>query len=496
MQTTTAKSLDTNDTRAIALIGVYAFYSGSLILLGIATPILRLKVYALDAELVFAAIAIALIGWVGSKNLSKSLIKTCFDNEGINYSWQVLVAIALFWLSLLLVLSLDLPEIVVEGLVSGMWAIAATTLIGIALRIGSAIQLDNLNRNVKHSSKHREIPKIRNRESSHRSNLNQAMNQLSVSADNEAQIIISPQALAQQPQQFRGLMCLVLSLFAWTILELPHGIAELVAIALASWGITSLSTWQVLLYPVERSISIQFSGIWGMASSFTVNLAQFSRLETIKLKEVDLQWLQFAGASSVITLPIAITENTDRSARYDRSVNNSLNKSVKNIVNDGTDTLINPNLIQTLTAKLSLAEHKVSRDILSAMNIILPQSVGALAGLVILGLGIILLIFLPTPSKMPLETTTLLVGSCLVSPSAGRLILGLVAPSTMMPEPTKHLPTWQIGTGLIIVTMFSDSQLKFQGDLLALGLIWLCCGIGCCILALSRRSPLITKRFY
>jgi len=130
------------------------------------------------------------------------------------------------------------------------------------------------------------------------------------------------------------------------------------------------------------------------------------------------------------------------------------------------------------------------------MDILLPQSVGMLAGLVILGMGVIFSILLPLPPKMPLETYMLLTGSCLVSPSMGRFILGLVAPSTMISDRSSSSEiAWQVGAGLIMIAMFSSYKVNSQPEsLLTLAMIWLCCGVGGCILALSRRSPLMTKR--
>jgi len=220
-----------------------------------------------------------------------------------------------------------------------------------------------------------------------------------------------------------------------------------------------------------------------MASSFTIDLVQFSRLETIKLKEVDLQWLQLAGTSKAITLPVIVTE--------------VIGKKSQKLGDDKVDDKSELGLIETLAAKLNLAEHKVSRDPLSVMDILLPQSVGMLAGLVILGMGVTFSVLLPLPPKMPLETYMLLTGSCLVSPCMGQFILGLVAPSTMVKDDRSDFSeiVWQVGAGLIMIAMFSSYKVNSQPEsLLNLALIWLCCGIGGCILALSRRSPLMTKR--
>ncbi len=474
MMQTIAKPLDSK-VRAISLIGVYAFYTGCFMLLGIATPILRLKVYNFDGELILGAVAIALLGWLLSKNLSKSLTNSCFHNLAIKYSAQLLMAIALLWLSLLLIFSLDFSKILTDGLVSGLWAVVAVTLIGVALRMGRANQVANYkNQNKNHDKNLNKNPN---------KSLKPSFNPISITYDhdqgNAEQIIISPDALTQQPQQFRALMFLALSLFSWTILDLPEGIAELTAIVLAGWGLTGLTTSQVILCPAKRTVTMQFSGIWGMASSYSINLVQFSRLETIKLKEIDMQWLQLAGSSSVITLPNSVVEGMN-----------------KNEPNHPA-----PNLIQTLMDRLNLAEHKVSRDMLSAMNILLPQSVSTLAGVLILGLGVAFAVLLPLPPKMPLETSILLIGICLLSPSLGRLIIRLVAPSSMPTEQSAIvLPAWQVGVGLIMTAVVSGSKFNSQTNsqiesLLTLTLIWLCCGVGGCILALSRRSPLITRRF-
>lgn len=482
---TIAKTLNPSDARAIALIGVYAFYTGCFMLLGIATPLLRLKIYNLDRELIYLAMAIALLGWLLSGSISKAVIKSCYYNLAMSYSPRLLIAIASIWSSILLIFSLDFDRVITEGLVSGVWAIVAATLIGTALRVGSVAQFGGFN-SFKESFKNTKSTNSQQDSNQSTQNLDPdlegGLNGLSISSDNDNnRTVISPKILAQQPQQYKGLMCLVLSLFVWTILDLPEGILELVAIALGTLGLTGLTTWQVLLDPTEHLILIQFSGIWGMASSFTINLVQFSRLETIKLKEVDLQWLQLAGTSKAITLPMIVTEDIGK-----------------------LDVKLG--LLETLTAKLNLTAHKISRDPLSVMEILLPQSVGMLAGLVILGLGVAFSVLLPLPPKMPLETYMLLTGICLVSPCLGRFILGFVAPSMMIDTIADRSDSfrssesytessnvaWQVGTGLIMIAIANSKN--YQPEILSLALIWLCCGVGGCILAISKRSPLITKR--
>lgn len=462
------KNLDTTDARAIALIGVYAFYTGCIMLLGIATPLLRLKIYNLDRELWLGAVVIVLLGWLVSKKLSKSVIKSCFENVAFSYTPTFLIAIALLWLSLLLIFSLELDDILTDGLVSGLWAIVGTTLISIGLRIGTIAKPTAKSKSSYYA------PQIKITGASE--------------VNNNEKITISPKALRQQPQQFNGLMCLILSLFVWTILNLSEGLGELVAIAFASWGLTNLSTWQVLVYPPQKLISIDFSGIWGMASTFDINIHTFPRLETIKLKELDMQWLQLAGKSEVITLPTTVTESSTPKAAADRP-NSATNP----------DNFNDPfsNLTEALTVKLQLPVHKVSRDTFGMMNILLPQSVSILAGVALLALTLITSLFWQLPTKLPLETTILLLGICLVIPRMAQLVLQLVAPS-MMPSdrPPALLPPWQIGSALVILANISATKLSSQGaELLSLTIIWLCGGVGICVFALAQRSPLVTKRF-
>jgi hypothetical protein len=468
------RSLDATDGRAIALIGVYAFYTGCLMLLGIATPLLRLKIYNLDWELWMAAIAIMLLGWLVSKKLSKSIIKSCFENLSFNYTPRFLIAIALLWLSLLLVFSLGLDDILTDGLVSGLWAIVATTLIGIALRIGIITKPTAKFKSSYYSPQIKIITTL------------EIPEKISEISSNE-KIMISPKALRQQPQQFNGLMCLILSLFVWTILDLSEGLGELVAIAFAGWGLIHLSTWQVVVYPPQKLISIDFSGIWGMASTFHINIHTFPRLETIKLKELDIQWLQLAGKSEVITLPTTVTETSTPKTSSERH-HQADPANFSHPFN---------NLTEALTVKLQLPEHKVSRDTFGVMNILLPQSVSILAGLALLALTVITSLFWQLPTKLPLETTILLLGVCLVMPRVAQLVLQLVAPS-MMPSDRSSalLPPWQIGLALIMLANISAIKLSSQGlEILGLTIIWLCGGVGICVLALARRSPLVTKRF-
>ncbi len=487
------------DARAITLIGIYAFYAGSFMLLGIATPLLRLKIYSENYWFVagFVAIAIILLGWLLSGGFSRFLAKSCDANLVLIFSRQFITLVLGFWLSLLLIFSQDFNQVITAGLASGIWAIVATTLLGIALRLGISLG--------KFRNKFRSEFRIGEKITKNIKNINQ----LSVLTKDDAQVLISPNILAQQPRQFLGLMCLSLSLFSWTILDLPDAIDELVAIGLGGWGLTSLSIWQVLLDPGKKLISLCFGGIWGMKSCFSLKLAPSARLETIKLKEVDWQWLQFTGTSAVITMPTSIAESISiaEGASFTEGINKkisdkkSINRHLLSKDKHTGDRLAGDQhsddqltkISFMIAEKLNLHEHQINLDLQAAMPVILPQGAAMLAGLAMLALAIIFLVFLPMPPKMLLETTILLTGCCMVSPSLGRLILSLVAPTTMNSDLVPPLlPSWQIGAGLIVVAIFAR---VYDQNLLGLTAVWLCWGVGCCILALSRCSPLIVRKF-
>jgi len=138
-----------------------------------------------------------------------------------------------------------------------VWAIVAATLIGTSFRIGSANQFGSSKSNFKNTKTSKSRLDLK---SDFNQNLDRNLDRLSVTNDEQSKdrTIISPRILAQQPQQFKGLMCLVLSLFVWTILDLPEGIAELGAIALVTklqWcRACKLSAIQTIATVVQRQV--------------------------------------------------------------------------------------------------------------------------------------------------------------------------------------------------------------------------------------------------
>jgi hypothetical protein len=428
--------------RALTLMAINSFYTGCFILLGIATPVLSLKLVNLPIPLIAPTLGALLVGFLLSGFITKSFVKDCYHNQPLQFPLRLLVTVGCFWLGLVLIFSLGFDQILTDGLAAGLWAIAAMTFLMMSLRL----YLTNKASTTDKPSK---------------------IDQLNIVTYADQTLSLSPTALIQQPRQFSSLMTIILSLFLWTMVDLPVGVVEIMAIALACLGLTGLSTWQMHIDPEQRSLYMHFSGIWGMAASYTINIKNFSRLEIIKLKEGDLNWLQLVGNGTDLALPGVVSDYTHKNAESNQ-------------------------IAKTLLQSFNLARHETIRDSLELIGILLPQSAGMLAGVAFLGCGVAVLLLLPLPPRMPLEGLIFLVSTCLLSPAIARSLLHLVAPNYLLPDAAScDLPPWQIGAAMMMTVVLLQPQ---TGGLANLGLAWLSCGIGSCILALSRRSPLVSQR--
>jgi hypothetical protein len=276
---------------------------------------------------------------------------------------------------------------------------------------------------------------------------------------------------------------IVLGLFFWTMLDFSTNIRAIAAIAFTASGLTGFFTWQAQLRSPEKFLHLRFSGLWGIAAEYAINLRPFSSLSVIKLQESDgeLSWMQLSGNNGEITIPLAMT---------------ILPSTTKE------KTSANDQFGHTIREEFHLAKQETERDSLGMANVLLPQGAGILAGTALIILGIFLLFILPLPTKLTAESAIAWLGVCLVSPAIARFCLHLVAPNSLQSDrpiaTNNHLQSWEIGTAILLISAFLSAQttgkilVTFNQSLPLLDIIvgWLSISIGICILAFVRRTPL------
>jgi hypothetical protein len=236
----------------------------------------------------------------------------------------------------------------------------------------------------------------------------------------------------------------------------------IVAINLFIGGIVSYSGWYCWKHDLEKKFSLHLEGIWGMEADYEIDLKYFSRIDQVKIAEVeDIHWLQLEGYNRELTLPLALTGNAE--------------------------------MEQNFIAISGLAKTARCLDSLALANILLPQGASILAGLVLILLGVALLWSLPIdlPDRYLLP---LLWSVGMVSPSLGRVVLHLVAPVHLqkVSPPRVLLRCWEVGVlvwlGLCWLA-YPQAMEPFIG--VSLGSWVLATGI--CVLALVRRTPILTQ---
>ncbi|AFY69371.1 hypothetical protein Pse7367_1074 [Thalassoporum mexicanum PCC 7367] len=423
--------LDWGWTQAIGIISVTAMLTGLLLVMGVAFPLWQSK----NSALIMATLAIGFGAIISSGSIAKVLVADCRQNLPASFSPQLLIVTAILWLGLLTMLALDVAQIYLES----FWAIVGFGLIGIAIRLAPS-RANLILEQEKAAAQH-----------------------LSIITYSDQSVVISPTSPVQQPRQFSRLMSLILSLVILTTADFPG--SNVAVIVTAFFGLAGLYTWQVQLYPDVKLLRFSFSGIWGFASSYTINMHNISRLEIIKLREGELHWLQLAGYNREVTLPWTIM--TQPTASQEES-----------------------ELNQTLLDTLHLARHDTNRDILGLASIWIPQSAGMFAGLVLLSVGLISQLFLPRPENAQLETLVILAASCMLSPAIARYGLTWIAPSMPKPDPVSSaipFKSWEVGAAMVATIAALSSQ---RDSLLALAITWLCFGVGVCLFTLVRRSPI------
>jgi hypothetical protein len=233
------------------------------------------------------------------------------------------------------------------------------------------------------------------------------------------------------------------------------------AVILALWGILAYHGWQITIK--DHTLYLYFYGIWGTQACYPLPLGQFNRLEAVTMMEAqDIQWWQLSGYSQEITLPLALE--------------------------------LNPEEETAMRECGSLARHSCTRDSLELVHILLPQGAGIMAGFVLVALGAVVL--WTWQGSMPAYLLFLLLLSVgLLSGYGARLILCLVSPAHLYPEPIARqwlfLP-WEWG-GLLAIGVFFLSYGEHLLDLGGLALGWLTLAWGVTLLSLVRRTPIGNK---
>ena len=445
----------------------------------------------------FLAIAVLplVIGfWLGL-HVSKSVIEICRQNSNYVFSRSLLIVTVVYWLALVAGISLS-TDTFMKIFVAIWWILPATIFLGIS----SALVWRSAKG--KNSGATKQPPP----------NEVTSSDILNIVTYSDQTVLVSPSSLGQQPRQFNSLVLIILGLFFWTMLDLSssnlsNSIRATVAIAFTVTGLTGFFTWQVQLRSPEKILELRFSGLWGMAATYAIDLHPFSRLAIIKLQEAggELSWMQLAGSNSEITLPLAITAFSGQSTgdtKDDPMTAQSNHQSNQNIEDD--------QLSKTIRTEFHLAKQETERDSLGLAHVLLPQGAGILAGTVFIGVGGLLLFILPLPAKLSAETAIAWLGVCVVSPAIARFFLKLVAPNSLQSDRLNNhnqLQPWEIGTSLLLISAFMSSQTADQTigkitnqltsnqswQLLTLICGWLSISIGVCILAFVRRTPLWNK---
>lgn len=415
-----------------------------------------------EPSLFAIASTLFLVGLAIGIYTAKSVVNVCRQNSDYLFSRSQLIGITIYWLFLIAGLSIS-SETFAKIFVAMWWILPAAIFIGIA---------SSLAWRSGQSKKKQTIESV-------------STDVLNVVIYSDQTVLISPLALSQQPRQFNSLVLIVLGLFFWTMLDFSTNIRAIAAIAFTASGLTGFFTWQAQLRSPEKVLYLRFSGLWGIAAEYAINLRPFSSLSVVKLQESDgeLSWMQLSGNNSEITIPLAMTI-LPSTTKENASANDQFG--------------------QTLREEFHLAKQETERDSLGMANVLLPQGAGILAGTALIILGVFLLFILPLPTKITAESAIALLGVCLVSPAIARFFLQLVAPNSLQgdrPSYTEnHLQSWEIGAAILLISAFLSTQaigkvaslvtLNQSLPLLTLICGWLGISIGVCILAFVRRTPL------
>jgi hypothetical protein len=420
-----------------------------------------------DLSSLAISIPLVFLGFITGLYFARSVVQVCRQNsEYVFLLWQ-LMAITAYWLVLVAGFSSS-SEDFNKIFVSIWWILPASIFLGIS---GSLVWRSAKSQSTKKSQIIEEI----------------SADVLNIVTYSDQTVLVAPSPLGQQPRQFNSLVLIVLGFFFWTMLDLSSSIRAIAAIAFTTTGLTGFFTWQAQLRSPEKILYLRFSGLWGIAAEYTLNLRVFSRLAVIKLQESngELSWMQLSGSNSDITIPLAMTMPTHQ-------------------IKEGSSD----QLEQTLREEFHLAKQETERDSLGLAHVLLPQGAGILAGTAFIIIGGLILFLFALPTKLSAGSAIAWLGVCVISPAIARFFLQLVATSSLQPDRsshTIHLQAWEIGAALLLVSAFVSTQSAEKVAFLAifnqvLPLLTLICGwlsiaIGVCILAFVRRTPLFTTSY-
>jgi hypothetical protein len=426
---------------------------------------------SLDKPYILAiACVLLVVGFAIGTYTTRSVVEVCRQNSDYVFSRSQLIGITFYWLVLIAGLS-TYPETSVKSFIAIWWILPAAIFTGIAGSL--ALQ----------SGKSQKALEKKTIEAV-------SADVLSVVTYSDQTVLVSPLALSQQPRQFHSLLLIVMGLFFWTMLDFSTNLRAIIAIALTTSGLTGFFTWQAQLRSPEKVLQLSFSGLWGIAADYAINIKPFSSLSVIKLQEAngELIWMQLSGNNSDITIPLAMTSLTSLT-KEDPNQNDQLGQSIRD--------------------QFHLAKQETERDSLGMANVLLPQGAGILAGAVFIIVGGLLLFIFPLPTKLDVTSAIAWLGVCLVSPAIARFFLQLVATNSLQSDrhryTTNHLHAWEIGTAILLISAFLSTQtiakimplfaLNQSSPLLTLICGWLSISIGVCILAFVRRTPLWNKNY-
>jgi hypothetical protein len=444
-------------------------FAGCLMMVMAIAQLIRTSEFNGEFSFVAFVGAPLLVGFVIGIYTTRSIVEVCRQNTEYLFSqWQA-IGITSYWLVLIAGLN-SYSETASKSFVAIWWILPAAAFIGIS----STLMVRSAKSKVTDTNIRKAVESSQN-------------NDLNIVIYSDQTVLVSPSSLAQQPRQFNSLILFLLGLFFWTMLDLSSSIRAIVAMAFTMTGLVGFFTWQVQLRSPEKLLHLKYSGLWGIEATYTIDLRPFSRLSIVKLQEAngELSWTQLAGGNSEITLPLAITMLVSQDKK------------------DGKEEVIDDQFCQTLREEFLLAKQETHSDSLGLAHVLLPQGAGILAGMTFTIIGGLVLIIFPITSQLSVSSTVGWLGVCMVCPEISRFLLRLFATHSLQSDHASYfrnkLQSWEIGTAILLVSTFLTTQTSkatsfmiFNQSLPTLTLIcgWLSMGIGICLFAFVRRTPL------
>lgn len=460
-------------------------------------------------DLALISILMLLTGLIIGIFTTKDIILVCQQNSEYRFSqWQIL-AIALYWLILIAGLStLPATDNIAKSFMALWWILPTSIFISISVNL--------LWRSLHSQAKAKKNKKLQL--AADPANIDT----LNVVAYSDQTVLVSPSALGQQPRQFSGLVLLVFGFFLWTMLDFSANIKAIASMIVAIVGLTGFFTWQIQLRPLSKILHLRFSGMWGMAAEYAIDLRPFTSLSISKLQEAggELSWMQLTGSHREVTMPLTMTMITigsnyehgqalgklsDPTSNKSHTSIKSSNTSPEKVINHPSHQL-NDQLGQVIRHEFHLAKQEAERDSLGMSNVLLPQGAGILAGISFMTIGCLILFLLPLSEQIMINAIAWL-AVCLISPAIARTLFKAIAPNSLLSSKdyaNQHsrynIQPWEIGTALLLIcvaTIVPNSNnfvsVSIPNQLLLLLTIvsgWSGVSIGICILSFVRRTPL------